>query len=560
MAPGGIPSEDSLGLPNYPKKNGKLQAMNFRITYFLVLVLPLIITHNSSAQWQGKFFFDTVKIPQWPAVHSFAFAATDTYILIIGGRKDGIHEKESGFEYINSNSQIYLWNIDSQRLVTYPIDHMDEKIINFFSAANSNFTQDEKYLYIAGGYGQTLRGNFTTQDIFMRIDIADCIERIIKNEDILPAIKQMRNPYFAVTGGQLRKLDSVFYLVGGHLFEGKYSSNSSIIQQKYTDAVRGFQIDESGDSITLKNKFEIINDFNFHRRDFNMNPVIDQNGQVKLMVYSGVFQYNVDRPFLNTALVHGQDFEEILDFDHKFAAYTCSRIGFYDKALNQMHQVFLGGMAEYYRDSVGTMIQDALVPFVKSVSCVSRDESGKFKEFLMEEELPAFIGTNSEVYLNPSLPLYKEDIIDFDELKEDTTFIGYLFGGIYHPYLDRNPWQNDRAHLTRANPYLTKISYVKSETIGTKEQNKKQDYRIDLFPNPTNSVIDIQFDLNQKVNNVVIWIQNAEGKILKTLKIKELPKTELRLNIEDLPTGNYSVYFLVNNHSLSKKNISVIQP
>lgn len=535
--------------------------MDFRNTYLIVFFLQLLMPDVSNGQLQGKLFFDTIKITNWPAVHSFAFAATDQHILIIGGRKDGIHAKESGFEFLNSNSQIYLWIINSQQLITYPIDHLDEKLINFFSAANSNFTQDGKYLYIAGGYGQTVWGNFTTQDIFMRIDIADCIERIINNEDILPAIKQIRNPFFAVTGGQLRKIDSVFYLVGGHLFEGKYSSNSSLIQQKYTDAVRGFEIYDSGDSIAFKNKFEIINDFNFHRRDFNLNPIIDQFGKVKLMVYSGVFQYNVDRPFLNTAVIDGQNFEEIQDFDHKFAAYTCSRIGFYDKALNHMHQVFLGGMAEYYRDSVGTMIQDALVPFVKSVSCVSRDETGKFSEYLMEEELPAFIGTNSEIYLNPSLPLYKEDIIDLEALKEDTVFIGFLFGGIYHPFPDRNPWQNDRAHLTLANPYLTKISYIKSKTSGTRpEQNTKQDYSIELFPNPSNSVIDIHFDPVQRISNLVLWIQNSEGKILKTINLKELPESEFKLNIDDLPNGNYSIYFLVNGHSLGKKNLSVIRP
>jgi len=69
------------------------------------------------------------------------------------------------------------------------------------------------------------------------------------------------------------------------------------------------------------------------------------------MVFSGVFQYNINRPFLNTAIIDRTNFEERFDFEHKLASYTCSRLGLYDSIKNEFHLLFFGGMADYFRDS-----------------------------------------------------------------------------------------------------------------------------------------------------------------------------------------------------------------
>ena len=68
----------------------------------------------------------------------------------------------------------------------------------------------------------------------------------------------------------------------------------------------------------------------------------------------------------------------------------------YDSINNEFHQVFFGGMAEYYRDSLNQIVQDPLVPFVKSVSCLTRKHNGHFEESLLKEESVSY--THLDVY------------------------------------------------------------------------------------------------------------------------------------------------------------------
>lgn len=48
-------------------------------------------------------------------------------------------------------------------------------------------------------------------------------------------------------------------------------------------------------------------------------------------------------------------------------------------------------MAEYYRDSINQISRDAFVPFVKSISAVTRKADGRFEEYLFKEQLPGFL-------------------------------------------------------------------------------------------------------------------------------------------------------------------------
>nr|HMS52355.1 hypothetical protein [Chitinophagales bacterium] len=85
--------------------------------------------------------------------------------------------------------------------------------------------------------------------------------------NIIPAIKdQTANlaPFFrqtppdtlmAVCGGQMGIINNVFYLVGGHRFDGRYTHSKagqgSVFFQTYTNAVRRFTIDDDGINLTI---------------------------------------------------------------------------------------------------------------------------------------------------------------------------------------------------------------------------------------------------------------------------------------------------------------------
>lgn len=523
-------------------------------------VFVLFVWPSLFAQVQGHFFFDTFSVAGWPNIHSFAFASSQNKVLMLGGRTDGIHPKESGFEYDRSNKYIYVWNAENMQITGTPLQFQDPVIRGFLSSANTTFAQDENYLYMMGGYGENASGSYHTYPFLARIHIADCIRFVESSQDPGPAFEFIQDSFFAVAGGQLRIQDTLFYLVGGNYFEGKYSSNSSNTKQMYTDAFVIFKLRKDPDSLRHEIVFHKTDDYNFHRRDFNMSPFIDDDGKEKLMVYSGVFQYNLNRPFLNTSVIHGTQVEEVFDFDQKFCAYNCARIHFFDKTNNRSHQLFFGGMAEYYRDSVGEMVHDSYVPFVKSVSCVSRDESGRFAEWLLKEELPGYLGCNAEIYLNPGLPFYSKEIINLDLLPVDTQFIGYIFGGIYNPGPDRNPWQNDSAHLTHANPYVIKINFLKNNTsqVGA-VKNKKSQIDLELFPNPAHSYTHLKWKSELPLQNAYIWIQDIRGRIIHTREIKSIAGPSVYLDLETLSTGIYNVYILANHNTLLQTSLKVLK-
>lgn len=124
----------------------------------LVFIFGIVATHSTSAQSLGNFRFDTVKIPDWPAIHSFAYGVMPPHVLMIGGRKDGIHDKKTGFEITSNNSSMYLWNTQTNQITEQNLDGLPIELFDFLSASNAQFVQDSSYLYLMGGYAQSVLG------------------------------------------------------------------------------------------------------------------------------------------------------------------------------------------------------------------------------------------------------------------------------------------------------------------------------------------------------------------------------------------------------------------
>lgn len=533
-----------------------------RNNYFKILFLCTLFFHSNCiqlySQLPGRFLFDTIKLKNWPAIHSFSFAEFNHYVFMFGGRTDGIHGKESGFENKNSNSIIYLWNTLNDSIISYKPDSLNDELLEFISASNACFTQDDHYLYVLGGYGQSKSGVYKTYPVFLKVNLQECISAILQNRNVANAFKYKVSDLFAVTGGQLKIMDSLFYLVGGQKFDGKYSSDDHTINQKYTDALRIFSISESQDTLSYTSIKEITNDAIFHRRDYNVNPIISTTGEIKLMVYGGVFQYNINRAFLNTALIQNQDYEELFDFEHKFASYNCARIGLYDSLKNEMYQVFFGGMAEFYRDSVNAISRDNYVPFVKSISSITRHTNGKFEEHLYPEELPGYFGTNAEFLINPELKRIYQDIVDYNSLKKDTSYLGCIFGGIYNPSAYRNVWQQDSAHLTRSNPYVLKVSFVKNQTTDNR-QLQNSNYDVIIIPNPAKNQVVIKFKTELVLTSLKLSIQNTQGYTVKNLSYADVLNNELILSTDDLVPQKYILNLLINEEQLITKQLIVLR-
>ena len=512
-----------------------------------IFVFSLFSSSYASSQLSGRFQFDTLRIANWPSIHSFSVGYFDPYVLMIGGRKDGIHDKKTGFEITNNNSNIYLWNTQSNEITEQNLDGLPIELLDFLSASNHQFVQDSKYLYLMGGYAQSVLGDFKTYPYFARIDLQNIITQILSKQDFTTSIKYTTDDTFAIAGGQLRILDTIFYLVGGHYFSGKYNDDASKTVQRYTDSYRMFSVHNFADTFFINNLAQIHDDFNFHRRDFNLNPIIDEFGDKKLMVYSGVFQYNINRPFLNTAIIDKTKYAERFDFEHRLASYTCSRIGFFNASENEFHQIFFGGMAEYFKDSTNQIVRDPLVPFVKSVSCLTRKQNGIFEETLFKEELPGYFGTNSEVFLNPALPFYFQDIIDLNKLDKDSVWIGTIFGGIYNPIKERNPWEKDLAKQTISNPYLIKINYKALDpnpAVDIKSDSKAFSFQVKSIQG--SDKINVYFDSKIPVTKASIWIQDIQARTCYFKNFTSVENQQLELDFKNHLPDTYFIRILAN--------------
>lgn len=144
--------------------------------------------------------------------------------MIIGGRKDGLHARQpfNAFPVADSNTDIYVVDIANSKVWSSSINTLPTKLKEQLQSTNMNFHQDEYTLYIIGGYGFSASANdHITYPYLTSINVPELISSIQNNQSILPHFKQIQDNNFAVTGGHLNKLKGLFYLVGGHRFDGR---------------------------------------------------------------------------------------------------------------------------------------------------------------------------------------------------------------------------------------------------------------------------------------------------------------------------------------------------
>jgi hypothetical protein len=67
----------------------------------------------------------------------------------------------------------------------------------------------------------------------------------------------------------------------------------------------------------------------------------------------------------------------------------------YSTEENEMHTLFFGGIAQFYREG-RERVHDDEVPFVKTIARVSRSVSGEMEEHVLDQELPAYLGAGAE--------------------------------------------------------------------------------------------------------------------------------------------------------------------
>ena len=483
-----------------------------------------------------------VTIPNLPGLHSYVFGQSNGKWLIIGGRLDGVHARQpfSAFPSLSNNTNIYVVDIVTQQFWSASLNSLAIDLKEQLQSTNMNFHQDGDTLYIIGGYAFSATANdHITFNKLTAVDVPNLINAIIAENTIIPYFKQITNENFANTGGQMGKIGDTFYLVGGQRFDGRYNPmNNPTFVQTYANGLKKFSINNSGSQLSINN-YEVITDaIHLRRRDYNLIPQVFPDGSQGYTVSSGVFQINVNLPFLYPVDIKSSGVFPQTGFNQYLSNYHSGKVGLYDAVTNRMHSLFFGGISQYYYDGT-TLTQDSNVPFVKTISRVTRFADGTLTEYQLPVEMPSLKGAGAEFIPNTSLPHYENEVIKLSEITTDEFVIGHIYGGIQSSTL--NPFTNNQSSTTSADNVIYEVKMIKNAPLGVYEIDGRNPFSFRVFPNPiTNGIVNIEFDLPY-VTTIDYFISSIDGKIIDDGEISDVKQGRNSMPFEIDNVSNQTV-------------------
>lgn len=497
------------------------------ITLFLLALFVLNNVQGQNAPFEIKL--EPISISNLGGIQSYAFGQSDDKWLIVGGRLDGLHQRQpfAAFDLAGHNNQLIVIDPISLQKWSIPLTQLSPEIQEHLSATNMQFYQENDYLYCLGGYGYSaIFGDHTTFDKLTAIHIPGIINAIINNNSITAHIRQITDTKFQVTGGRLKKIDSTFYLLGGQKFIGRYNpmgpDHGPGFIQEYTDAIRKFNLNDDGVNIVITHVDEYIDNNDLHRRDYNAEQQILINGNEGITMFSGVFQPTVNLPFLNAVTVDDNSYQVENNFQQYYNHYHCPVLPIYSELDNEMHTVFFGGIAQFY-DNQGVLVQDDDVPFVSTIARVTRDNLGNMAEYKLPVEMPTLLGAGAEFIPNLDFPHFNNEVFKLDSVDNDYTLIGYIYGGISSS--QPNIFFINDGSQSSANNQIFEVFIRKSGTLNNDELNPSSINSLNLviYPNPNDGLLKVSFHL-EKFDNATLTIQNAKGKKVEETILNGLNK------------------------------------
>jgi len=529
-----------------------------------LLFFFLLIHYTSAAQTQPfELILEPIEIAELGGVQSYAFGTHDGKWLIVGGRLDGLHRRQpwATFDEIGHNTQLIVIDPEARKRWAEPMVLLPIEVQEQLSSTNMEFYQDGDILYCIGGYGYSkVQGQHTTYAKITAIDVPGMIAAIMDNSDIAPFIRQYSAPELQVSGGKLKKINEVYHLLGGQLFIGAYNpmgpNNGPGFQQEYTNAIKRFTIEDDGQNLTINYLEPFVDEDHLHRRDYNAEPQILSNGQQAITLFSGVFQKNVDLPFLDAVTVDANDYEVHSEFQQLFNHYHCPALPLFAESTQEMHTVFFGGIAQYYMDGED-IVQDDNVPFVTTIARVSRNASNQMQEVVMPINMPGLLGAGAEFIPNLTLPHFDNKVFKLDSIGQEPTHIGYIFGGINSS--QPNIFFINDGTQSIASPVIYKVSIVNNSvsTSIKSELKSGQALQLQIFPNPINDSIAFSFQLENR-QTVQYTISDLQGQLVRTMELGTLNggKHHFTSNLKsEIGTGTFIFTLQTNDGMVSRKII-----
>ncbi|MDP3462180.1 MAG: T9SS type A sorting domain-containing protein [Bacteroidales bacterium] len=511
-------------------------------------MIGLILSSLSAITQTAPFdiYIEPMNITSLGGLQAYAFGQHDGKWLVVGGRLDGLHRRQpfAAFDVVGNNNQLIVIDPVSQQKWTAPLTTLTVALQEQLSSTNMEFHQEGNYLYIIGGYGyNTATASRKTFDNLTAIDVPAVVNAVIAGTSFTSFFRQISDDQFTVTGGHLKKINNTYYLVGGNRFDGNYNPmGNPTFTQIYTDAIRKFHLTDDGTTITISHLPTITDAENLHRRDYNAVPQIMPDGAEGITAFSGVFQPTVDLPFLNCVNIDSTGYDVNNTFQQYYNHYHCAVLPLYAASNNEMHNVFFGGIAQYY-DSLGILVQDNNVPFVKTIARVTRNSEGVMAEYKLPVEMPGLLGAGAEFIPDLSVPQYKNQVFKLDDFTADTTLVGYIYGGISSTA--PNIFFTNTGTQSSASSQIFKVYLIKDPTIGIHDLNEQSigTLKIQVSPNPMSSDFVVKFYLN-KTAETKVSLYSIEGEriVEKFINNLHIGENTFQCKIRNLDLGG--IYFL----------------
>ena len=494
-------------------------------TYIYILTFLLSL----SAQWswaQAPFSvgLSALEIDQLPGVQSYAFGQHNGKWLIVGGRIDGLHIRQPHSSFLASENNSNLIVIDPVALVYWSASNasLPAAIREQLSSTNMSFEQVGDYLYCIGGYGYSATlGDHITHDKLTAIHVANTINAVINGQTLASHFRQLSHSDLAVAGGRLQRIDTTYHLLGGQRFTGRYNpmgpDHGPGFVQEYTNAIRRFTLSDNGTNIQLNMLSSYVDTAALHRRDYNAEPQIMPDGSEGITMFSGVFKDPVDLPYLNCVNVNASGYTVNDSFSQYYNHYHCATAPVFCRSTKEMHNLFFGGIAQYY-DLDGQLVQDDDVPFVSTIARVSRDSNGLMQEYRMNTEMPAYLGAGSEFIPVPGIPHFANGVLDWDSMQGDSVHIGYIYGGIESSA--PNIFFINTGVESEASSRVFKVYLIRNNGLGVDRLNPASDqgYGLQVYPNPNTG--DFVFQIKLLEDEVLnISVTDIQGKALYNNKL-----------------------------------------
>lgn len=513
----------------------------------LLLLINFLCAFNALfAQTESfRVVLEPAQINGLKGVQSFAYGQYNGKWLIIGGRLDGLHRRQPFASFAENGNNKNLLVIDPVNLLSWeaPLTSLSMDLQEQLSSSNMQFHQEGQYLYVTGGYGYSpTLGNHTTYGKLTAVDVPQTIEAIIQGASYSSFFRQISDTNFMVTGGQLKKINDTYYLIGGQKFIGRYNpmgpDHGPGFFQEYTNQMKKFTLQDDGVHIKI-NDIETVTDLQaFHRRDYNLVPQILPNGKEGLSIFSGVFQQDANIPFLNSVTLDDKIYTINPNFAQYYNHYHTAVLPMYSSKHNEMHTIFFGGIAQYY-DSVGVLVQNSDVPFVNTIADIRRTSNGTLEEYKLPVEMPSLLGAGSEFIRLSSIPQFENGVIQLDRLDSDKTLVGFMYGGIASSAA--NIFWRNTGKESKANDQLFKVFIIKNgpADLGILNTQSTNGLQLQVYPSINESLLMIRFSLTQNTA-VELKIQDDYGTVLINEKLYGLNPGEniIKQTIKSLKAGN----------------------